>query len=158
CQARRSAVAGGAGGPHAVERPHLGRRRAGYPVVQPRQLVRGRAAHPKDSVRFDATSARDVLLDIDVSVASFAVDAGYTGSIDLGGHTLRLSGDLTRSGGTLSASAATLRLEGGADQTVDFGPGQALGTLAVDKSGGVLTFYNGFAATTLSVSSGDTVK
>jgi RHS repeat-associated protein len=80
------------------------------------------------------------------------------GTLDLGTATLLVRGDVARSGGTLSAASSTIRLQGSADQSVDFGPAPVFGTVAVEKSGGVLTFANdGFTATTLSVSPGNTV-
>jgi RHS repeat-associated protein len=119
--------------------------------------VGGSVPMPMDSVLFDATSSVSVTLDVDPTVINFSVTADYTGTINLDSHTLHLTGDLTRAGGTLSAASAMIQLQGTAAQSVDFGLAATLGQVEVNNSMGIVTFAQGFTADTLAVSPGDTV-
>ena len=99
---------------------------------------------------------------LSLSTNDLQVSGNFTlsnGTFDLNAKNVELSGNFTRSGGTLTTGASTLTFEGSGAQSADFGTAQTLGTVKSDKSGGDLTFANnGFTATTLDVSSGDTVK
>ncbi len=66
-----------------------------------------------DTVRFDATSAKDATVDASFpgSITSLTIDANYTGTVTLA-RSLQTTGAFTQAGGTFTASNQTLDVNG----------------------------------------------
>jgi len=62
-----------------------------------------------DTVTFDATSSDDVIIDVDVTVASMTVATGYGGNISLGIRAITVTGAYVQAAGTFSGGTGTIR-------------------------------------------------
>lgn len=66
----------------------------------------------EDTVIFDGTSAKDVVLDVPVTIAGVQIANGYNGTINLGDQLLTINGDFEQKGGTINADRGILTVQG----------------------------------------------
>ena len=100
-----------------------------------------------DTVTFNATSTKNAVVDVAVSVASFQMNAGYTGTVSLGAGTLAATTSFAQSAGSFSGGGSTLTVTGGT--TINAG-GSFSGDTATVNLTGALTVNAGGAFTSTS--------
>jgi len=137
-----------------------------------------------DEVTFDATDVTDCDVNADASgtaaLATLEAAAGYTGHLDgslhdkdvtvlgamtldctewsVGGGEWRVGGDFDCADvGTVNPNRGTVTFDGAGNQSVDLGA-LTLPNLRSEKSGGVLTFVDGWTATSFVATIGGTIN
>jgi hypothetical protein len=65
-----------------------------------------------DTVTFDSTSIKNVVIDTNISVASIRVNSGYTGSVSQEASAITLNGAYTQSSGTFGGGSGTMTFNG----------------------------------------------
>jgi hypothetical protein len=86
-----------------------------------------------DTVTFNATSTKDAVVDVAVTVAIFQMSAGYTGTVSLGAGTLAATTSFTQSAGSFSGGGSTLTVTGGT--TINAGGSFSGGSATVSLNG-----------------------
>ena len=115
-----------------------------------------------DTVVFDATSVKNVTIDVNITVAAWQIAAGYTGIISQGTSTVTVNSTFTQSGGTFTGGNGLLDFNGQFTQnagtftassgTTSYAQGFSYLGGTFNPNGGTVVFDGGNSAMSLTAS------